>query len=165
MPTADGGRDATFHVLPWDDQLRDQLREAGLPPMPFFEQDAAATAEERRQLWLSHSIMAAVGILDPDKAWEGLYKVDGTELPYEPPDEATAGTAADPRCVLALEYVSLFGGLKTFSFNLVHALLAEREGNSGSSFDSTMAGEHSNGQNSDSDISETTAKPETSLPS
>jgi hypothetical protein len=135
LPTRDGPQVATFHLHPWDEPVREMLRNLDLPAEPIIQ---AKTAEEATQSRLQNAAVAVV-LLDRERAWENLRRHDGSEWEYQPPSAEEEGTRADLRMQLATDVGWLMISLKAFAWSLVLALTGELEGNSEASSATTTA--------------------------
>jgi len=112
---------AVFWLHPWDLGVSAALADAGVASDPTVEGSDAIYRQNREIVKL---------IVDAERGWETLYRVDGSEWKYVPPDGPDDPN--DVRLELA-KSGALMGPIKVRSISITLTMRASIEGNSGRS--------------------------------
>lgn len=110
MPTEIGTIVATVWQFPWSLDVTCDLDEAEIST-DIVEKD---TAKIRAQ-----NIFLAAFLIDKDKGWENLPRVDGSLIPFTPPNAEIEATAEDCRVQLSVQAPSMMAAIKEESLALV----------------------------------------------
>ena len=124
LPTDEGPKTATFWLYPWNHRITATLSEIGVSTSMNLK-----TEHEIKE----QNVASAPLLLDKEKGWENLFRVDGTEYVYEIPTEDNEATLDDPRTVLALDAPAIFAKLKSHAMGLTIQFRKIDSGNSKSS--------------------------------